>query len=341
MTLVFTNGCFDWIHAGHVDFLERARALGDRLVVGLNSDRSVRAIKGPPRPLVGEEDRARVLRGLRAVDEVVVFDAPTPAALIEALSPDVLVKGGDWPVDEVVGADWVLGRGGRVLSLPLLPGRSTSALVHGVASDHGEAPAPPGDGLATTAIREHQRMIDGLLGTCHDAIVETGAAIADALGAGRAVFLCGNGGSAADAQHIAAELVGRFEGERRGYPALALTTDPSAVSAISNDYGFEHVFARQLAAFAKPGDVLVAISTSGNSANVLRAVMEARRIGCVTIGLTGLAGLRLASLCERTVMVPARRTSRIQEAHIVVGHVWCAMVDRALGHASSSPPREC
>src|SRR5262245_38687631 len=133
MTLVFTNGCFDWLHAGHVDFLERARALGDRLVVGLNSDRSVRAIKGPPRPLVGEADRARVLRGRRAVDDVVIFDGNPPAGLIETLAPDVLVKGGDWPADQIVGADSVLARGGRVVSLPLLPGRSTTTLVRGLA----------------------------------------------------------------------------------------------------------------------------------------------------------------------------------------------------------------
>jgi rfaE bifunctional protein nucleotidyltransferase chain/domain len=112
MKVVFTNGCFDVLHPGHVDLLERARALGDRLVVGLNSDASVRALKGPGRPIYPQGDRVLMLRALRSVDEVLVFDEPTPARLIEELSPDVLVKGGDWPVDRIVGA----GRSCRSLS---------------------------------------------------------------------------------------------------------------------------------------------------------------------------------------------------------------------------------
>ena len=339
MTTVFTNGCFDLIHAGHVDFLERARALGDCLVVGLNSDNSVRAIKGPSRPLVGHEDRARVLRGLRAVDEVVIFDEPTPAALIEALCPDVLVKGGDWATDEIVGADFVLRRGGRVLSLPLLPGRSTSGLVREIASGQSTRrpadTAPGDDDVVAAAVGEHQGVVAELLRVCRGAIVDTATTIAQALASGRRIFLCGNGGSAADAQHIAAEFVGRFESERRAYPALALTTNPSAVTAISNDYGFEQLFARQLDAFAESGDVLVAISTSGSSRNVLVAVMQARKLGCATIALTGAAGSRLASLCDRAVLVPSHRTSRIQEAHVLIGHLWREIADRML--SSDSP----
>jgi rfaE bifunctional protein kinase chain/domain/rfaE bifunctional protein nucleotidyltransferase chain/domain len=129
MKIVFTNGCFDMLHPGHVDLLERARALGDRLVVGLNSDASVRALKGPGRPLVPQEERARMLRSLRSVDEVIIFDEPTPERLIEELAPDVLVKGGDWPVDRIVGAEAVLRRGGQVISLPFRLPYSTTALI--------------------------------------------------------------------------------------------------------------------------------------------------------------------------------------------------------------------
>ena len=129
MKLVFTNGCFDLLHPGHVDFLTRARQLGDRLVVGINSDASVRSIKGPERPLIQQDHRAAMLLALKVVDDVVIFDEPTPARLIAELSPDVLVKGGDWPVDQIVGADFVLARGGKVHSLPLLPGYSTTALI--------------------------------------------------------------------------------------------------------------------------------------------------------------------------------------------------------------------
>ena len=128
--VVFTNGCFDLLHAGHVDLLNRSRALGDFLVLGLNSDESVRSLgKGPERPLVPQEQRARVVAGLAAVDAVVLFNEPTPARLIETVAPDVLVKGGDWPLEAIVGADFVQSRGGRVLSLPLVQGLSTTALL--------------------------------------------------------------------------------------------------------------------------------------------------------------------------------------------------------------------
>jgi D-beta-D-heptose 7-phosphate kinase/D-beta-D-heptose 1-phosphate adenosyltransferase len=126
---VFTNGCFDLLHPGHVDLLQRARALGDRLIVGLNSDASVRALKGMHKPYVNENDRRRMLLALRAVDEVFIFDDPTPITLIERLRPEVLVKGGDWTEHQIVGADFVRSYGGRVCSLTLLPGYSTTAIT--------------------------------------------------------------------------------------------------------------------------------------------------------------------------------------------------------------------
>ena len=127
--VVFTNGCFDLLHRGHTRYLERARSLGDALVVAINSDRSVRALKGPGRPVVPDAQRAEVLAALAAVDYVVVFDDLDPARVIRAVQPDVLVKGGDWPISQIVGADFVQSRGGRVLSLPYVAGASTSALI--------------------------------------------------------------------------------------------------------------------------------------------------------------------------------------------------------------------
>ena len=128
-TVVFTNGVFDLLHAGHVRYLQRARALGTALVVGLNSDRSVRGNKGPRRPITPEDERAEILEALQCVDAVVVFDEPTPHDIIEALQPDVLVKGADWAEDAIVGRDIVEARGGRVVRVPLEPGRSTTALI--------------------------------------------------------------------------------------------------------------------------------------------------------------------------------------------------------------------
>lgn len=137
-TLVFTNGCFDILHPGHVDYLERARALGSRLAVGLNSDASVRRLKGPARPVNDERSRALVLAGLACVDHVVIFDEDTPWELIRKLRPRILVKGGDWPVERIVGRELVQKRGGQVLSLPVLPGYSTTNIVRRVLALHRE-----------------------------------------------------------------------------------------------------------------------------------------------------------------------------------------------------------
>jgi rfaE bifunctional protein nucleotidyltransferase chain/domain len=127
--IVFTNGCFDLLHPGHVDYLERAKVLGDVLVVGLNSDESVRRLKGPKRPINPEMDRALVLAGLGCVNFVIIFSEDTPYNLIKAVQPDVLVKGGDWPIDKIVGKDIVLANGGEVKSLDFLPGYSTTSLI--------------------------------------------------------------------------------------------------------------------------------------------------------------------------------------------------------------------
>lgn len=135
--VVFTNGCFDILHAGHVQYLEEAKALGDILVLGLNTDASVRGLKGEERPIVNEQQRAAVIAGLACVDWVVFFDEPTPARLIEQIAPDILVKGGDWRPDQIVGADFVLARGGEVRSLQFLPGISTTDIINRILKVYG------------------------------------------------------------------------------------------------------------------------------------------------------------------------------------------------------------
>jgi len=148
-----------------------------------------------------------------------------------------------------------------------------------------------------------------------------------ALTSGRKVIFCGNGGSAADAQHLAAELMGRFLFDRAPMAAVSLTVDTSALTAIGNDYGFDSVFSRQLRGIGVEGDVLFGMSTSGNSANVLKAFEVARDMGITTIGLTGEGGGRMAEACDILIAVPHRQTNHIQEAHIAIGHMICAMVE--------------
>ena len=334
--VVFTNGCFDVLHPGHVRFLQQARTRGTVLVVGVNSDASVRAVKGPGRPLVPQQDRAAVIAALGCVDAVTIFEEPTPARLIAALKPDVLVKGGDWPVEQIVGADEVLKRGGRVLSIPLVPGYSTSGLLERILAAHRPAPTPDTAARADhrlAGLAESIRVKQQLLAECGDAILKSGQLLANALLGGGKVLLFGNGGSAAEAQHIAAELIGRFQRDRRALPALALTTDTSALTALGNDYGFERVFARQIEALANPGDAVVALSTSGTSPNVLAGVMAARERKCTILGITGAGGKRLAGLCDAPVLVPSAVTSRIQEASLTIGHLWCEIVDACLADA--------
>ena len=182
--------------------------------------------------------------------------------------------------------------------------------------------------LLTDSLQEHLKTVQALLNSTLQDIEKSGQMICDALTAGGKILLCGNGGSAADAQHIAAELVGCYEKQRRSWPAIALTTDTSALTAVSNDLGYEQVFARQVAGLARAGDVLIAISTSGRSKNVVQAVERARELGCRTIALTGASSDPLGSMCDITVAVPSARTSRVQEAHITIGHLWCEMVDQ-------------
>ena len=328
--VVFTNGCFDIIHPGHIDLLERAKQLGTKLVVGINSDSSVRAIKGKPRPFLSQIDRAIILKSLRSVDEVYIFDEPTPEKLIKEVRPDVLVKGGDWSKNEIIGADFVEKNGGKVFSLSLKDGYSSSLIVEKIREDSKSNTnylLSENAGVIEKSLEQHIEVFQTILTSEINLIRKCAEMITETLENGGKILICGNGGSAADAQHIAAEFVGRYETERRALSAIALTTDTSTLTALANDYGFEQVFARQVEALGSAGDLLIALSTSGNSPNVNTAVMSARRIGCKTIGLTGSEGKKLASLCDACILVPAKRTARIQEAHITIGHIWCEIVD--------------
>ena len=165
------------------------------------------------------------------------------------------------------------------------------------------------------------------LPTLFPQISEVGLLLQQTIKNGGKVLLCGNGGSAADSQHIAAEIVGRFKKERKGLPAIALTTDTSILTSVGNDYGYDYIFARQVEALCRPEDVLIGITTSGNSANVVRAIEAANDIGATTIGLTGGTGGKLNDLCKHNIIVPSNVTARIQEAHIFIGHCLCEILE--------------
>ncbi len=176
----------------------------------------------------------------------------------------------------------------------------------------------------------HMEAIDKAQSVLLPAIEECARSLIEAINRGGKVLTMGNGGSAADAQHIAAEFVGRFLLERRALPAIALTTDTSILTAVGNDYGYDEVFKRQVDALAVPGDVVIGISTSGNSLNVEKALQAAREKGCKIIGLLGRDGGRIAALCDIALTVPVQQTPRIQEAHLLIIHILCDLVEQGL-----------
>ncbi len=162
---------------------------------------------------------------------------------------------------------------------------------------------------------------------------EAGRLAYQVLNAGGKIMFCGNGGSAADSQHLAAELTGRFIKDRRPLAAMALSTDTSALTCIGNDYAFDEVFARQVQGLARAGDLLIGISTSGNSRNVIRAVEEAKTLGAHVVGLLGRDGGALRAMCDVSIVVPSLVTARIQESHILIGHTLCGLIEEHMGLA--------
>ena len=176
-------------------------------------------------------------------------------------------------------------------------------------------------------IAEHNQTIEAMQAECLDDISRFAEACRTAIASGRTIYLMGNGGSACDCQHFAAELVGRFQKERQAMAAVAMTTDTSILTALGNDYGFETIFSRQVEALVRPGDLVVGISTSGNSANIMKALEIANDRGAVTVGLTGRSGGKMKSLCDICICIPSDVTARIQEAHLLVEHLVCQRIE--------------
>lgn len=181
--------------------------------------------------------------------------------------------------------------------------------------------------MVSEELNDHYSVIKKVIDSLIPDIESGCSMICDTITKGNTVFLAGNGGSAADAQHIAAELTGRFVKERKPLPGIALTTDTSAITAIANDYGYEHVFSRQLEALAKHGDLFIGISTSGNSSGILKAFETAKKLNCKTLGLSGRGGGKMNGICDLNIIVPSDITARIQEMHILIGHILCKAVD--------------
>lgn len=342
--IVLTNGCFDILHVGHVRYLQAARQLGDVLIVGINSDESVKALKGEGRPIVSQKERLELVASLGCVDYAVIFSDLNPENLIKLVRPDIHVKGGDYSLNDIPEARLVQSLGGREIVLDKVEGRSTSNLIRKILDSYprwdntgnGSSEAPSDD-------RAHLSVEQRIIAELEDSIsvkqqlarlltrkiARAAEIIIEAYSEGRKLLLIGNGGSTDDAQHIAAEFIGRFKMTRRGLPAIPLTT-PCVLTALANDFGFDSVFARQIEALAEEGDVLIAISTSGKSPNVLKGVEMARLKNVKTIAFTGGDGGELKNMADLAIIVPSSNTPRIQEAHIMIGHIICGLVEENL-----------
>ena len=179
-------------------------------------------------------------------------------------------------------------------------------------------------------LRETSALIEAIRQDWNEAICRGSEMLVRTLQAGKKILVCGNGGSAADAQHFAAELVGRLQRNRKALPAIALTTDTSILTAVGNDYGFEKIFRRQVEAWGEEGDLLLAISTSGNSPNVLEAITAAKERGMQVLSLGGKGGGAIAALADFTLVMPAQTSQHIQEGHIAILHIWCALIEETL-----------
>jgi len=176
-------------------------------------------------------------------------------------------------------------------------------------------------------LNSHLQTISDVISISKENLEQASILAVNTLKKGNKILLCGNGGSAADAQHIAAELTGRYKTERRGLAGIALTTDTSALTAIGNDYGYDRVFDRQVESLANNGDLLIGISTSGNSENIINALKVAKNMGCSTIGFSGKGGGAMNDICDINLVVPSDNTPRIQEMHILFGHTICQIID--------------
>ena len=187
--------------------------------------------------------------------------------------------------------------------------------------------------LAASHFSDHLLVIKSVAENCTDVISDVAMQIVQSLSNQGTIFWCGNGGSAADSQHLAAELVGRFKNDRKALRSLALTTDTSVLTCIANDYRYEDVFSRQIEALGRKHDILVVISTSGQSENILKVLRVAKRMGLKTIALLGRDGGKAKTLADQAVVIPSDSTARIQEAHILIGHIICELIEQELGVA--------
>lgn len=338
--IVTTNGCFDLLHVGHVRFLSQVRTLGDVLIVGINSDRAVRYLKGSGRPILSETDRAIMLSGLKFVNHVIVFDDTLPNEFLNFVKPDVHCKGGDYAANSLPESATVNKYGGRVCILPIISGYSTSQMVQKVISSFDDYKDNHVEPFVAEEMGNYLLQSGNLLRQlayeAQKSIITIAGLMVSTLRSGNKIMFCGNGGSAADAGHFASELVGRFGLRHIPLSAVSLSSDISVITGIANDYSFNEIFSRQVIAIGNRGDLLFAISTSGESKNVIKAVEVAHELGILVVGLTGNKESSLKKLTDYQICIPSQNTALIQQGYLAVFHAICYLIEHEYSARPSS-----
>lgn len=324
--VILTNGCFDILHRGHVEYLQASAKLGDLLVVALNSDESITAIKGKDRPIHSQEDRAMVIAGLECVDHVFVFDGPRLDREIRQIMPDVYTKAGDYTIDSL---DPIERRAlesvkAEIRLQAFVQGYSTTRIAKILTQ------SPPKQSAQGIRFRNASWQLREVLALCtniENQIDEAFDLLKKCFEQGGKVLTCGNGGSAADAMHLCEELIGQYKLPRIPLPAVCLNSDATALTCIANDFGFGQVFSRQVQGLGKPQDILVCFTTSGNSPNISAAIDAAKERCVQTILVSGNDGGKASGRCTVEIIVPSNESARIQEVHTLILHHWLERID--------------
>ena len=332
--IVTTNGAFDILHIGHERYLKEAKKLGDVLMVGVNSDRSPHFKSKSGRPVVPGDERAEMLDSLKPVDYVFLFDDETPNRWVELIKPDFHIKASDasYGIEQCVERFAVEKAGGKVVLIPKTHGKSTTNIIEKVLEAY-RTPTEQRKFKAGDMTDNLDDIIDVLNRTkkIHsETIKEIANSIVSCYRHGGKVILFGNGGSFSDALHFAGELEGAYKNRSRPALAALVPANPSALTALANDFGYDFVFRKFVEANAKPGDVVVGLSTSGNSPNVVKGLQEARRMGAKTVAFTGESGGKMKSEVDILLNVPSASTGYIQIAHSASYHIICDIVESEL-----------
>jgi rfaE bifunctional protein nucleotidyltransferase chain/domain len=312
-TIVTANGCFDLLHFGHLSLLMGAKSLGDILIVGVNSDRIVKKIKGADRPVFLEKERASLLVSLEYVDHVIVYDDILPNDLLGRIRPDTHCISGEYAQKKLPEKAIVEISGGKIEVLPFIPGYSTTNIIQKIDRhqiDPGAQASPSkGKDAITDYLFESSNHIRCLAYQHGDTLTRIAGQMANVIKSNKKIIFCGDVGSDADAQRFATELNRRFSPGSKRLPATSVSSNHSVISDIDND----DVFSRPLKAGGKPGDLLIILTANGNSKAIVMAGETAREIGMQVFGFTSNPDSPLHSLCEEILSIDSQKTTMIQQ----------------------------